>query len=107
METKIDKSIINSNDNLELANYLNSVIKEFKSVNDIHYANRGYCFIHSHEFIEWIKKRYKVLYRNLMYKGIKAVNGLFQIDYPVELPLSLNDLDQNQYEKFMKENEED
>lgn len=104
---KIDSSIINAEDNLELANYLNAVVKEFKSITDIHYANRGYCFIHSHEFLKWIEDRYPILYSKLSNLGAKVVDGLFQIDYPIRLPLDLNDLDQKNYEKFMLENEEE
>lgn len=107
MNTKVSKAIINPKDNLELSNYLHSVVREFIIINDIHDSNRGYCFIHAHEFIKWIEKRYPILYKKLIDLNLKTIDGLFQIDYPIELPLSLNDLKQNQYEKFMEENEDD
>ena len=104
---KYDISIVNPEDNPELAELLNPVVKEFKNKGELCQSNRGFCFKHSKEFLEWVDTEYPVLYKNLLKQGIEPIEGLFQVDNPEKLPLEDADLYDYEYEKFLDEYEED
>ncbi len=104
---KFDISIVNPEDNPELANLLNPVVKEFKNKNELCQSNRGLCFKHSKDFIEWVQNEYPVLYRKLLGRGIKPIEGLFQIDNPEKLPLEDADLYDYEFEDFLNKHEDD
>jgi hypothetical protein len=104
---EFDISIVNPEVNPELAKLLNPVVKEFKNKNKLCQSNRGFCFIHSKDFLKWVDTEYPVLYRKLTGRGIKAIEGLFQLDDPEKLPLEDADLYDFEFEKFLDENEEE
>lgn len=104
---EFDIAIVNPQDNLELAKLLNPVAKEFKNKNKLCQSNRGFCFIHSQDFIEWIMNEYPVLYKKLKAMGIRKIEGLFQIDNPEMLPLEPADLESREWEDFLDQYEEE
>lgn len=104
---QFDISIVNSNVNLKLANLLNPVVKEFKNKSNLCQSNRGFCFVHSSDFMNWVESQYPILYKNLLNKKIRVVEGIFQIDNPIKLPLEESDLHENEWEKFLEKHEEE
>lgn len=102
---KFDISIVNPNDDIELANLLNPVVREFKNKNKLCQSNRGFCFIHSEDFLNWVDREYPILYRKLLERGISVMEGLFQIDDPEKLPLNEADLYSEEFGKFLEEEE--
>lgn len=104
---EFDIAIINPEDNPNLAKLLNPVVKEFKNKNKLCQSNRGFCFIHSKDFLQWVDTEYPVLYKNLLEKKIEAIEGLFQVDNPEKLPLEESDLYSKEWEKFLDVYEEE
>lgn len=104
---QFDIAIINGEDDLELANLLNPVVVEFKNKSNLCQSNRGFCYAHSNDFVQWLEKEYPVLYKNLMKKNLMVVEGLFQIDNPEKLPLDESDLYSEEFEEFLDQYEEE
>lgn len=104
---EFDIAIINPEVNYELATLLNPVVKEFKNKNPLCQSNRGFCFIHSQDFLYWVEDKYPILYKRLKDRGIKKVEGVFQVDNPEKLPLESADLYSKEWDKFITDYEEE
>jgi hypothetical protein len=107
---QFDIAIINGEDNPKLANLLNPVVVEFKNKSNLCQSNRGYCYIHSEDFVEWLKENYPVLYKNLSklsFEGVEIVIGQIQIDHPEKLPLGEEDLYPEEWEDFLTKHGEE
>lgn len=104
---KFDIAIVNPESNPELAELLNPIVKEFKNKNKLCQSNRGFCFTHSEDFVDWLRDEYPVLYRKLLQRGIEKIEGVFQIDNPEKLYLEPSDLESKEYEAFMDDYEDE
>ena len=93
---KFDKAIINPSRDEELAILLNDIIKLYRKEVQVN-IDRGQCFRESYRFVDWLASN------NFINKSIEADiwEGLYIIDSPEKLPLTIMDLEQHEYDEFM------
>lgn len=94
-------AIINPETNPELAELMNPLVKEFKINMITCDANRGPCYRNSEDFLKWLKFKYPIQYKNLKAKGLKTISGLFKIDNPQGIKMSISDLNNEELNDFI------
>lgn len=94
-------AIINPETNPELADLMNPLVKEFKINMITCDANRGPCYNNSKDFLKWLESKYPTQYKNLKAKGIQMIEGLFKVDDPRGIKMTLADINDYEMEEFM------
>lgn len=90
-------SIINPEDNRELARKLDPILKQYKNTTKT-LKCRGACHYEAEKFVKWLEKNYSMLYNEL---EPTRVQGYFMIDYPEKLPLSAGDFSEQELDTFL------
>lgn len=71
----------------------NKLTEEYLKTNQVDTA-RGQCYNEAESFYWWLVEEKGL-------ENVRVVDGLFEIDRPVDLPLSLQDLKSDEYEEFL------
>lgn len=103
----LDKAIMNCDEsNIEMAKLLNPIIAEYRLNSKID-ESRGQCYNECDNFVYWLQDNKPELYSELEELGLNRIEGSFQIDYPEKLPLTLQDLNTEEYKNFLDLYEKD